>query len=165
MEERREIADSPEQLEQNKPIPKAWLLFYIGLIIWGIYYIYSFTPELSGWSQYKVLEKEIKKYAMTVQQTKPLHENPYEANAKAIAEGKLLYQQYCAMCHGEDLHGGVGPDLTGHLKYGETDDKKFETIAKGRPGGMPAFASQLGTDRIWKVLAYVDSVREYGKPH
>jgi mono/diheme cytochrome c family protein len=28
---------------------------------------------------------------------------------------------------------------------------------------MPAFEQQLGRDRIWKILAYVDSVREYGK--
>ena len=28
---------------------------------------------------------------------------------------------------------------------------------------MPAFETELGRDRIWKVLAYVDSVREYGK--
>jgi hypothetical protein len=28
---------------------------------------------------------------------------------------------------------------------------------------MPAFEAELGRDRIWKVLAYVDSVREYGK--
>jgi cytochrome c oxidase cbb3-type subunit 3 len=60
------------------------------------------------------------------------------------------------------LKGDVGPDLTGHFKYGETDGRKYESIAKGRPGGMPAFGEQLGRDRIWKVLAYIDSVREYG---
>ncbi|MCL5022787.1 MAG: hypothetical protein M1497_05410 [Nitrospirae bacterium] len=53
--------------------------------------------------------------------------------------------------------------MTDHLKYGETDDKKYQSIAKGTPNGMPAFEQQLGRDRIWRVLAYVDSVREYGK--
>jgi len=28
---------------------------------------------------------------------------------------------------------------------------------------MPGFETELGRERIWKVLAYVDSVREYGK--
>ncbi len=165
MEEKTTIEDSPEALEQNNPIPRGWLIFYVSLIIWGLYYIYFYTPQITGWSQYKILQQQIQQESKLLHTEKPLHENPYETNEKAIAEGKVIYQEYCAMCHGQDLRGGVGPDLTAHLKYGETDDKKFESIAKGRGGGMPAFGPQLGRDRIWKVLAYVDSVREYGRPH
>ncbi|RMG75277.1 MAG: cytochrome C [Nitrospirae bacterium] len=147
--------------ESNKKIPRGWLLFYIGVIVWLVWYIFSYTPQISGWSQYKVFEEEMKK--TQAKQVSIPTENPYEHNEKAIAEGKMIYMNNCAACHGEDLKGRVGPDLTGHLKYGETDDKKYETIAKGRGGGMPPFQQQLGRDRIWKVLAYVDSVREYGK--
>jgi mono/diheme cytochrome c family protein len=92
-----------------------------------------------------------------------MDENPYERDGKAAAEGKGIYLEKCADCHGKDLKGGDGPSLVGHLKYGEEDGKKFESISKGRGGGMPAFETELGRDRIWKVLAYVDSVREYGK--
>ena len=157
--QKNEIKDTAEALESHNPIPKGWLAFFILIILWGLWYIYTYTPEVTGWSQYKILEKElatIKKTTFTV-----LHENPYKNNDKAIAEGKVIYLEYCAMCHGEDLRGTVGgTDLTAHLNYGETDDKKFESIANGRGGGMPAFVDQLGTDRIWKVLAYIDSVRE-----
>jgi cytochrome c oxidase cbb3-type subunit 3 len=90
-------------------------------------------------------------------------ENPYEQDEKYQAEGKGIYLEKCADCHGKDLKGADGPSLAGHLKYGEEDGQKFESIAKGRPGGMPGFDTELGRDRIWKVLAYVDSVREYGK--
>ncbi len=147
--------------ESNKGIPKGWMIFYISLIVWLLWYIYSYTPEISGWSQYKVFEEEMKKVAK-VPAVIPT-ENPYEHNEKAIAEGKGIYMANCAVCHGDDLKGGVGPDLTGHLKLGETDDAKFKTIAEGTSSGMPPFIDQLGRDRIWKVLAYVDSVREYGK--
>ncbi len=165
MEERREINDSPEHLEKDNPIPKAWMILFVGLILWGLYYIWFYTPQISGWSYYKRLEAELTKEKQILKEEKPLHENPYEQNEKAIAEGKVIYATYCSMCHGDNLKGGVGPDLTGRLKYGETDDKKFESIAKGRGGGMPPFLDQLGRDRIWKVLAYVDSVREYGRPY
>jgi len=147
--------------EAHNKIPRGLFLFFVGLIVWLIWYIYSFTPEITGWSYYNKFEQEIaaEKKVATVIPT----ENPYKNNDKAIAEGKVIYAENCAVCHGDDLKGGVGPDLSGHLKYGETDDKKFESIAEGRGGGMPPFAQQLGRDRIWKVLSYIDSIREYGK--
>jgi cytochrome c oxidase cbb3-type subunit 3 len=154
------MAEFDEIKEEHNKIPRGWLLFFIGLIVWLVWYIFSFTPEISGWSYYKIFEKEMeaeKKIAKVIPT-----ENPYEHNEKAVAEGRVIYAENCSVCHGEDLKGGVGPDLTEHLKYGETDNKKYESIAMGRGGGMPPFQTQLGRDRIWKVLAYIDSVREYG---
>ncbi len=154
------MSDAFKDMERHNRIPSFFLVFFFALIAWGIYYIAAYTPQISGWSQYDVLQKEMeaekKAAAATV-----VYENPYEFDPKAVAEGKGIYAEHCAGCHGADLRGDVGPDLTDHLTYGETDDVKFESIAGGRPDGMPAFANQLGRDRIWKVLAYVDSVREY----
>jgi cytochrome c oxidase cbb3-type subunit 3 len=146
--------------EADNKIPIGWLIFFIGVIIFLIWYFFKYTPKISGWSQYKVLEKEMKKDEKEFK--KPLAENPYEHNKKAIVEGKMLYLSNCAGCHGKNLKGDIGSDLTGHLRYGETDDKKYETVSKGRSNGMPSFGQQLGRDRIWKILAYIDSVREYG---
>ena len=42
-------------------------------------------------------------------------------------------------------------------------DVRFAVQWEGTAGRVPAFETELGRDRIWKVLAYVDSVREYGK--
>ncbi len=147
--------------ESGHKIPVGMIVFFAALIIWLVFYVYRYTPGISGWSQYKVFEQETKTEAQRA--AKPLTENPYERDEKAVAEGKMIYASNCVACHGEALKGGVGPDLTGHLKYGETDDRKYLSIAKGTPNGMPGFDQQLGRDRIWKVLAYVDSVREYGK--
>lgn len=147
--------------ESHHKIPVGMIIFFAALAIWVVWYIYSYTPGITGWSQYKVFEQESKTEAQRA--LKPLTENPYERDEKAVAEGKMLYASNCTACHGETLKGGVGPDLTGHLKYGETDGEKYISTAKGTPAGMPAFEQQLGRDRIWKTLAYVDSVREYGK--
>lgn len=152
------------KMESHNKVPRGFLLLLFGLIAFGVYYIAAYTPEFSGWSQYKALEKETaadkaKAAAVAAKMT----ENPYERDEKAVAEGQVLYAEKCADCHGKTLEGGDGPSLTAHLKYGETDARMHESIAKGLPGGMPAFDRDLGRDRIWKVLAYVDSVREYGK--
>jgi cytochrome c oxidase cbb3-type subunit 3 len=156
------MESSFKDMERHNKAPRGYLLLFFGLIAWGIYYIAAYTPEFSGWSQYKVLQKEAEADRKRAAAAPALQENPYERDAKAVAEGQGIFRENCAGCHGAALKGNIGPDLTAHLKYGETDGRKYESIAKGRPNGMPAFEDRLGRDRIWKVLAYVDSVREYG---
>jgi cytochrome c oxidase cbb3-type subunit III len=152
-----------DDMERHNRVPRGFLVLLFALIAWGIYYIAAYTPQISGWSQYKVLSAESARDRKLADAAVQMMENPYEHDPKAAAEGKGIYAGKCADCHGADLKGGDGPDLTGHLKYGEQDRDKFASIYKGRPGGMPPFETELGRDRIWKVLAYVDSVREYGK--
>ncbi len=155
--------DEPfKEMERHNPIPRFFLVFFFSLIGWGAWYITTYTPQISGWSQYEVLRKD-REAERKAAQAVTVYENPYEYDSQAIAEGKGIYAENCAGCHGDDLRGDVGPDLTAHLSYGETDSAKFESIAGGRPDGMPSFGNRLGRDRIWKVLAYMDSVREYGK--
>lgn len=154
------MADVDGVREENNKIPVGWLICFIAVIVWLVWYIYAHTPEISGWSYYDKFEQDMKAQATAPKEIPT--ENPYEQDKKAVEEGKLIYVSNCSACHGDDLKGGVGPDLTAHLEYGETDDKKFESIARGRENGMPSFEQQLGRDKIWKVLAYVDSVREYG---
>lgn len=149
-------------LERHNRIPRGFLLFFFALIAWGLYYIAAYTPQFSGWSQYVLLGKETQAEKARLAAAPTPTENPHERDPKAIAEGMTIYREHCAGCHGETLKGDTGPDLTAHFRYGETDDRKFESIAAGRPNGMPAYGEQLGRDRVWKVLAYVDSVREYG---
>lgn len=153
------MSDAFKEMERHNKVPRFFLVFFFALIAWGIFYIARYTPQISGWSQYDVLKKE-SEAAKAAAPAAVSHENPYESDPKAVAEGGRIYAESCAGCHANSLKGDVGPDLTGHLAYGETDTAKFESIAKGRPNGMPAFESQLGRERIWRVLAYVDSIRE-----
>jgi cytochrome c oxidase cbb3-type subunit 3 len=157
------MEDSAKEMSGHNKVPRGFLLLFFCLAAWGVYYIAAYTPRFSGWSQYKVLEREAEADMKLAAAAKALDENPYERDPKSVAEGQVIYRDSCAGCHDASLKGDVGPDLTGHLKYGETDGRMYESIAKGRPNGMPAFEAQLGRDRIWKVLAYVDSVREYGE--
>jgi cytochrome c oxidase cbb3-type subunit 3 len=147
-----------DEMTGHNRIPRGYLVLFFGLIAWGLFYIAAYTPGISGWSQYGRLAAEQEAGARKA--AAPLAENPYENDPKAVAEGQVLYAESCAGCHGKDIKGGIGADLTGHLSYGETDGDKFESISAGRPGGMPGFSSQLGREKIWKVLAYVDSIRE-----
>lgn len=63
--------------------------------------------------------------------------------------GKQLFAHHCAPCHGTDGRGGVGPDLSAtRYRYGKYRDDIVKTISSGRPGGMPAFGSQLSAAEI-----------------
>jgi cytochrome c oxidase cbb3-type subunit 3 len=42
--------------------------------------------------------------------------------------------------------------------YGGQPGNVFESIAKGRPNGMPAYGGMLSDDHIWLLAAYVQSL-------
>lgn len=50
-----------EREDTREKLPIGWLLLFIGLIVWGIFYSISYTPEISGWSQERQYLESIKK--------------------------------------------------------------------------------------------------------
>lgn len=85
--------------------------------------------------------------------------NPYEHNTGAVAEGNDRFvQMNCASCHGYDLKGGMGPDLTDtYWRYGGSPADIYKSIFEGRPQGMPAWGRALTPAEIWKLVAYIQS--------
>ena len=84
----------------------------------------------------------------------------YEHNAYAVSTGKRLWTWYnCSGCHGVGGGGGSGPALIDDVWiYGGDAGTIYQTIAYGRPNGMPAFASRIPKDQIWQLAAYVRSM-------
>jgi mono/diheme cytochrome c family protein len=104
--------------------------------IWGIVsYIRSMTQDIEG------LKKKI-----------------------MISEGEKAYRENCGVCHGADAKGAIGPNLleTEQWKYGKTDAKAFESISKGRPGGMHGWQKYIGDEKIWDIIAYLKSLSREG---
>jgi len=85
--------------------------------------------------------------------------NPYSGNTAAIKEGHDLFVgMNCAACHGYDLKGGMGPDLTDtYWRYGGSPADIYKSIFEGRPQGMPAWGRTMPPALIWKVAAYIES--------
>jgi hypothetical protein len=53
--------ESFEAKDTKRKLPIGWLILFWGLIIWGIYYLASYTPAISGWSQEKAYQESVKK--------------------------------------------------------------------------------------------------------
>jgi cytochrome c oxidase cbb3-type subunit III len=64
----------------------------------------------------------------------------------------------CTGCHFNG-GGGMGPALiSGHWRYGGRIEQIYESIAQGRPNGMPSWQFVLGPTQIWDLAAYVKSL-------
>jgi cytochrome c oxidase cbb3-type subunit 3 len=93
------------------------------------------------------------------QPTRP--NNPYTGDRSATGEGRQLFVRFnCSGCHGGRAGGGMGPSLRDvDWIYGSTDAQVFSSIAEGRGHGMPAWGVKLNEDQIWKLVAYIKTLR------
>ena len=87
---------------------------------------------------------------------------PYAADS--IAEGKAIYQEHCASCHGTPSPDRAGSwrsavDLLGAETPRRPAGDLFWLITHGRPDrGMPAFGSRLGEAQRWRVINYLHAL-------
>jgi mono/diheme cytochrome c family protein len=97
-------------------------------------------------------------------------ENPLPVDAAALAHGRVLYETFCLVCHGE--HGtGDGPlagkipgppSYTSERVRGMEPGRIFHVISKGS-GRMPSYAGQIPADERWLIVAYVATLRHPGE--
>jgi cytochrome c oxidase cbb3-type subunit 3 len=153
--------------EEDNPIPGWFNLGFYGLMVFGVIYIVLYLTN--GWSQRTQYEEEVARAAeradaFAASQPAPTR-NPYSGDAAAIAEGQQVFATICSACHKPDATGLVGPSLVDpYWKYGNSDAERFESVAEGRPLGMPPWLAQLGTEKIWKSLAYLESLPKQDEP-
>lgn len=60
MEKDVDSIEAMEREDTKTKLPAGWLLLFIGLIVWGIFYSFSYTPQVSGWSQEKQYMESVK---------------------------------------------------------------------------------------------------------
>ena len=86
--------------------------------------------------------------------------NPLDEDPNAAADGERLYLwMNCAGCHGVKGGGGIGPPLRDvEWIYGNDPASLFQSVAQGRPNGMPAFGAKLPDEQIWRIVAYVKTL-------
>ncbi len=97
--------------------------------------------------------------------------NPEPRNDDTIAQGKVLYDTYCAVCHGP---GGKGdgtltdaypkasvPDISRADLAEKKDGFFFLKISKGGPM-MPAYGHATNRDERWKIVSYLRKLQGKG---
>jgi len=89
--------------------------------------------------------------------------NPFAGRADVTEEGRGLFNQYCAHCHGTNAHQGERPrDLRRlSLRYGREAPRMFwETVTKGKlDKGMPIWKPVLSDDALWQIFTFLETVQ------
>jgi mono/diheme cytochrome c family protein len=94
--------------------------------------------------------------------------NPLKPDAAALAAGKSLFDNNCAVCHGGTARGDgtVGfllrippADLTRGVPAQRSDGYIYATIRDGSYV-MPSYADAMSPDERWKVVLYLRSLQQ-----
>ena len=83
----------------------------------------------------------------------------YQNNAMHVSNGQLYFSwMNCTGCHSNG-GGGIGPAFSDtKWRYGSSIESVVQSIANGRPNGMPAYAAKMTPTQVWETAAYVRSL-------
>lgn len=150
-------ADECDGIEEyDNPLPAWWIGLFIVTSVFGVIYgiDYHFVSMRSEAGDYDAEVAAAREKWPDAGKAVTMAATP-----EVIAAGKEIYTANCVACHGPELKGGVGPDLTDATWiHGGTMEDINRTVTNGVPEkGMLTWGPILGPEKIAKVSAYVHS--------
>ena len=155
--------------ELNNPIPRWWIVMYLGFCAFGLGYLVLFpglggNPGLLNYTTADEIERAQERHNASV---RPLYAKFDDMTIQQIASdaeaqqiGQRLFLNNCAQCHGSDAKGSPSfPNLVeGDSQWGRTPEAIEYTIVNGRHGIMPAFAGVVDPTAAADTAQYVRSL-------
>ncbi|MGZ3691321.1 MAG: cbb3-type cytochrome c oxidase N-terminal domain-containing protein [Pseudobdellovibrio sp.] len=155
--------------EQNNPMPGWWVWLFIFTVIFGsiywIHYTFGGGPTLA--QEFKVEQEDFNR-KLDAQQAAVVAETEeslteFMKKESNLQAGAQIFSEKCAMCHGANLEGKIGPNLTDHFwinGHGTRMDL-VGIVSKGVPAkGMPPWETMLKPNAIKSVVGYVLSKKD-----
>lgn len=159
--------------ELDNKLPPWWVAMFYITIIWGVGYLFYYHVS-GGPSSYDEYVEEVRSgeeaaAAYLASQTVQIDENSvqYVDDPAAMTNGKTIYLNNCAACHGQLGEGGVGPNMTDDYYVHGGDIKDiFKVIKYGVPEkGMISWKTQLRPVDMQQVASYILSLRGTNPPN
>lgn len=150
--------------ELDNSLPPWWLWMFYGTIIFAGAYFWYYNVSHKGPNQLQEYEiamevAELQKAQQLSAQGNMIDETNVTVitDEAAIEEGKEIYQTNCAVCHGKEGEGLVGPNFTDkYWLHGGSVNDIFSVIKYGVPEkGMISWKDQLRPAAIQKVSSYI----------
>lgn len=156
-------ADNDGIEEYDNSLPAWWLWLFYGTIIWAVWYAvdYHFLTKRSQAGDYEAEMAAAEAEVVAARAAAPVPTggaaNPTGVIVPDAEQGKAIYASTCVGCHGPELKGGVGPDLTDATWiHGGTLEQITHTVSVGVPEkGMLAWGPVLGAEKVAHVSAYI----------
>ena len=133
--------------EMNNPMPGWWLSLFYLMIAFAIAYLFLYPGVYKGskgWTQLTQYQQESRRVdARSAEYFRHYAGKSVEELAKdpdALATGRRIFLQNCAVCHATDAGGTPGnyPNLTDKdWIWGGTPENIINTITNGHTGAMP----------------------------
>jgi len=152
-------------IEHDNPLPTWWLWSFFFTIIFSFMYFIHYQLGGGGLTLTEELKQamaELEKTKASAVSSSPMEteDSLKEAFGKdgVITLGAAQFTAKCASCHGQELQGLIGPNLTDkywlHGKGSRMDVVKV--IREGVPEkGMPPWGPVLKKDELYAVAAFI----------
>lgn len=113
------------------------------------------TTDLAGQTKEWVIPEEVANL-----------KNPVQVSPEVLKRGKVLYSQFCVMCHGttgvvEGNMATMNPaptNLTTEAFHNQKDGVLYYKIRTGKPP-KPSFEKHMTEEDTWKLLHYLRTLK------
>ena len=158
--------------ELDNPLPP-WLkyLFYVTIVFAAAYLILLWAFDDDRLKQ----EKEYQKKMLVAEENRKVNEEATTDSTTDISAapvinieaGKVTYKRLCAVCHGQNGEGLVGPNFTDDywIHGGSMEDMTQVVLTGVIEKGMISYKDQLTGKQIKEVLTFIISIRGTNPPN
>lgn len=153
--------------EYDNPLPGWWLATFCATIIFSFLYYIHYELDGGGLTQSQELAYDLAQIKK-LQPAAPAGQEPDAEAALAAAAsspealqlGATVFAGKCAVCHGSQLEGGIGPNLVDeYWLHGKgTPADIVQVVSKGvLDKGMPNWDAILKAEELRAVAVFVHS--------
>lgn len=159
--------------ELNNPVPAWFNILFLATVIFAVSYLFYYGVSGYGDTQDKEYAKEmaqaeIDKTAFLATSANTIDENSVKLDNTPVIlqEGKSIFAQNCAVCHGDKGQGIIGPNLTDdYWLHGGGIHNVFKTIKYGVPEkGMISWEKNLDPKKMSAVANFILSLHGTNPP-
>ena len=162
--------DGIQELDNN--LPPWWKYSFYLSIIFAIGYL-SYYHVLGGPSSKDEYNASVKKAQEQQEEYNRLNAAKVDENTVTLAdaggidEGKTIFKDNCAACHGHLGEGIVGPNLTdNYWLHGGSLSDIFKSVKNGWPAkGMKSWQADLSPVQIKNVVSYIKTLQGTNPPN
>lgn len=158
--------------EYDNPLPSWWTITFLGTIIFSfiywIHYEIAGGPNLDQELQAALQKIERTQAAAPAQSTTADEFLTIENDNTRMSAAAANYTAKCAVCHGKELGGLIGPNLTDNFWiHGQgTNADIADVIRTGIPEkGMPPWKDLLKESEIAELAVYISKHKGSSPPN